>query len=317
MRALYLQKGKIDFLTDYALPERRAGHSLVRVLLAGICSTDLELLRGYAGFQGIPGHEFVGVVEKSDRVELIGQRVVGRINIGCMNCRTCLSRGPEHCPERSVLGIIDHDGAFADYLTLPDVNLLPVPDEIENERAVFTEPLAAALRIMEQVKIRPTAEIAVVGPGKLGMLIGQVLQLHGAHVTMLGRRKASLELPANLGIASMLVEQAEDSWYDIVVEATGNEAGLAHSLRIIRPEGLLVLKSTFAGSAHVDLSKIVVDEISVVGSRCGPFEPALRLLVDGKIAVEAMIEARYSIEDGVKAFERAAEPGVRKVLLHF
>ena len=315
MRALFLDDGDIQFLTDCPRPERQPGYSLVRVLLAGICSTDLELVRGYAGFRGVIGHEFVGIVEESDSTDLIGRRVVGTINIGCMTCRTCLSRGPEHCLSRTVLGIHDHDGAFADYLTLPDTNLLPVPENLGDDRAVFTEPLAAALRILDQVKVRPTSNIAVVGPGRLGILIGQVLQLGGAGVTMLGRREASLELPKRLGLETKLIEDAQDSSCDFVVEATGNEAGLAHSLRIIRPEGLLILKSTFAGSANVDLSKIVVDEITVVGSRCGPFEPALRLLAQGKIETSALIEGRYPLEDGVAAFEHASRPGVRKILL--
>jgi threonine dehydrogenase-like Zn-dependent dehydrogenase len=315
MRALLLENGKIQYLTDYPKPERKAGYSLVSVIAAGICSTDLELVRGYANFQGIPGHEFVGLVEESDDDALVGQRVVGGINIGCMTCGTCLGKGPEHCPDRTVLGIINHDGAFADYLTLPDINLIPVPDKIPDEIAVFTEPLAAALRILDQVRIRPSADIAVVGPGRLGMLVGQVLRLGGSHVTMLGRRTESLTLPRQLGISSALVEQAANESYDVVVEATGNEAGLAHSLRLIRPEGMLILKSTFAGTANVDLSKIVVSEITVVGSRCGPFEPALRLLAEDMIEIEGMIDGRYSIADGIEGIAHAGRPGIRKILL--
>ena len=315
MRALHLENGKIEYITDYPKPERKAGYSLVSVIAAGICSTDLELVRGYAGFQGVLGHEFVGIVEESDDAALVGQRVVGGINIGCMSCATCLGKGPEHCPDCIVLGIIDHDGAFADYLTLPDINLIPVPDKIPDERAVFTEPLAAAVRILDQVKIRPSVDIAVVGPGRMGMLIGQVLRLGGSSVTMLGRRRESLALPRKLGISSQLIERVTDAYYEVVVEATGNESGLAHSLRIIRPEGMLILKSTFAGTAKVDLSKIVVSEITVVGSRCGPFEPALRLLAEDKIEIEGMIDGRYSIADGIEAIDHASQSGVRKILL--
>jgi threonine dehydrogenase-like Zn-dependent dehydrogenase len=198
---------------------------------------------------------------------------------------------------------------------LADENLIPVPEEITDESAVFTEPLAAALRILEQVRIRPTDRIAVVGPGRLGMLIGQVLRLGGSHVTMLGRRAESLTLPIRLGLDSGLIGEAEDESYDIVVEATGNEAGLAHSLRLLRPQALLILKSTFAGTANVDLSKIVVSEIRVIGSRCGPFEPALRLLAEKKVEVESMIEGRYPLDDGLAAFTHASRPGVRKILL--
>jgi threonine dehydrogenase-like Zn-dependent dehydrogenase len=315
MRGLYLKDGELQFLSDYSKPEPEAGFSLVRVTTAGICSTDLELVKGYHGFQGILGHEFVGIVEQSDDDAMVGQRVVGGINIGCGSCSICLGRGPEHCLERTVLGIINHDGAFADYLLLPDENLVTVPDVVGDETAIFTEPLAAALRILEQTMIRPSADIAVVGPGRLGMLIGQVLRLSGSQVTMLGRRAESLSLARELRFQCGFVDEAIDARFDVVVEATGNEAGLAHSLRIIRPQALLILKSTFAGMANVDLSKIVVSEITVIGSRCGPFEPALRLLTSGKIETLGMIDGRYSLSNGIAAFAHAAQPGIRKILL--
>jgi threonine dehydrogenase-like Zn-dependent dehydrogenase len=286
------------------------------VSLAGICSTDLEIVKGYTGFKGILGHEFVGVVEESpSEPAWIGRRVVGAINLGCRRCSVCLSDGPEHCPQRTVLGIIQKDGAFADYVTLPLVNLLPVPDEVPDEAAVFTEPLAAALRIREQAPVRPTARTAVVGPGRLGLLIGQVLALSGTEVTMLSRRRPSLALPAQLGLATGLVEEFADDSFDFVVEATGNEAGFAHSLRLVRPLGTLILKSTFAGKSSLDLSKLVVGEITVVGSRCGPFAPALRLLAQKAVNVQATIEAEYPLHNGLAAFTHAAQPGVRKVLL--
>jgi threonine dehydrogenase-like Zn-dependent dehydrogenase len=324
MQALLLQNGRLTFDPNYPPALPRPGEALIRVRLAGICSTDLELVKGYAGFEGILGHEFVGDVvevnppaqadgEKQD--SWLGRRVVGSINLGCRRCAVCLAAGPEHCPQRTVLGIIHHDGAFAEYLTLPLVNLLAVPEKVTDETAVFTEPLAAALRIREQIVLAPSSRVAVVGPGRLGLLIGQVLALAGTAVIMLGRRPESLELPASLGLATGLVDQAPDDAFDVVVEATGNQAGLAHSLRLVRPLGTLVLKSTFQGQANVDLTKLVVAEITVVGSRCGPFAPALRLLEQGAIEVRATVEAEYPLCDGLDAFAHAARPGARKILL--
>lgn len=319
MNALFLEEGRLSWRGDCPIPTLGPEHALIRVLLAGVCSTDLEIVKGYAGgFHGIMGHEFVGVVEQvgSGRDSLwIGRRVVGTINLGCWRCAVCLGSGPEHCPQRTVLGIIGKDGVFADYVTLPIANLLAVPDTVPDEEAVFTEPLAAALRIREQVAVRPSARAAVVGPGRLGMLISQVLALAGTDVTVLGRRAASLELPRELGLATGLVDEQPDNAYDLVVEATGNDAGFAHSLRIVRPRGTLVLKSTFHGQASLNLTKLVVAEITVVGSRCGPFAPALRLLEQRAVQVQPLIEAEYPLRDGVAALEHAARPGVRKVLL--
>lgn len=320
MQALYLAGSQLKYLDDYPEPELQPGEALIRVSLAGICTTDLEIVKGYAGFQGVLGHEFVGVVEAApSEPGWIGRRVAGTINLGCRQCAVCLGEGPEHCPERTVLGIIGKDGAFADLLTLPLANLHPVPDEVPDEAAVFTEPLAAALRIREQVRVRPTARTAVVGPGRLGLLVGQVLALGGTAVTMLGRSRESLVLPAQLGLETGLVEEFPDNSFDFVVEATGNEAGFAQSLRLVRPLGTLILKSTFAGEATLNLTKLVVAEIRVIGSRCGPFAPALRLLAQRApqeaIRVQDLIEAEYPLRSGLAAFARAAQPGVRKVLL--
>jgi threonine dehydrogenase-like Zn-dependent dehydrogenase len=315
MQALYLDQEVLRFRSDYPTPDRGPGMALIQVRLAGICATDLEIVKGYAGFQGILGHEFVGQVVEADTEHWIGRRVVGGINVGCGRCPVCLSEGPEHCPDRTVLGIIDHNGAFAEYLTLPESNLVEVPDQVPDHEAVFTEPLAAALRVPDLIAVPPSARTAVVGSGRLGMLIGQVLALNGANVTMLGRREASLALAAELGLGIGLADDCPDDSFDVVVEATGNEAGLAHSLRLVRPRGTLVMKSTFAGQARIDLTKLVVGEVTVVGSRCGPFEPALRLLARGAVAVRAMIDAEYALSDGVRAFAHAAQPGVRKVLL--
>jgi len=316
MQALTVSDGRLTYNADYPVPDPGPGQALIRLLLAGICTTDLEIVKGYAGFDGVLGHEFVGRVEAADDPSWNGRRVVGNINLGCGKCQVCLAGGREHCPERSVLGIINHDGAFADYLVLPQANLYTVPDEVPDELAVFTEPLAAALRIRQQLAVRPTDRVAVVGPGRLGLLVGQVLALAGTQVTMLGRRPESLALPGQLGLTTSLVEEATSDSFDLVVEATGSEAGLAHALRLVRPLGTLVMKSTYAGAATVDMTKLVVGEVTVVGSRCGPFAPALRLLAQGQINVRAMIEARYPLSQGLAAFEHAARPGILKVLIN-
>ncbi|MCH9651363.1 MAG: alcohol dehydrogenase catalytic domain-containing protein [Deltaproteobacteria bacterium] len=318
MRAVYLDEEGLRFRQNYPRPQLAAGEATLRLRLAGICSTDLELIKGYAGFQGVLGHEFVATVEEVEAEEdaaWVGKRVVGTINLGCWHCSECAAFGPEHCPTRTVLGIIRRDGAFADFLTLPTANLLEVPESLADEEAVFTEPLAAALRIRQQITVSPSDRVAVVGPGRLGLLIGQVLALAGGEPTLFGRRKESLELPEKLGLDTGLIGEAASDAFDLVVEATGNEGGLAESLRLVRPKGTLVLKSTFQGRATVDLTKLVVGEVRVTGSRCGPFAPALRLLEQGAIQVKPLIEAEYSLREAIEAFEHAARPGVRKILL--
>lgn len=316
MQALYLEDGRLTYRGDYPRPVPTGDQALIRIVLAGICATDLEIVKGYANFEGVLGHEFVGVVELADSdPSWIGKRVVGGINLGCGVCDVCTADGPEHCPNRAVLGILNHDGVFADYITLPVRNLVAVPDGLPDEAAVFTEPLAAAARIGEQIDLSPEMTAAVVGPGRLGMLVGLVLAEAGLQVTMLGRRETSLELPSELGLATGLVGEAADSAFDLVVEVTGNEAGLTHSLRLVRPLGTLVMKSTFAGKTTVNLTKLVVDEINVVGSRCGPFEAAVQLLAENKIDPRVLIDAQYPLKDALTAFTHAARPGVRKILL--
>ncbi|GIK56146.1 MAG: alcohol dehydrogenase catalytic domain-containing protein [Chloroflexi bacterium] len=321
MQALYLQSGQLAFQPHHPQPTPQSGEALIRVRLAGICTTDLEIVKGYVpGFQGVLGHEFVGEViassnEGAPDEKWHGRRVVGSINLGCGLCPVCLGHGPEHCPQRRVLGIIQKDGVFADFVTLPLANLLEVPPEVPDEAAVFTEPLAAALRIREQVVVRPTAHAAVVGPGRLGLLVGQVLALAGTAVTMLGRTPPSLELPARLGLHTGLAHDFADNSFDLVVEATGNAAGFAQALRLVRPLGTLIFKSTYAGDSRLNLTKLVVGEITVVGSRCGPFAPALRLLAQDAVNVGALIDAEYPLAEGLAAMAHAAQPGVRKVLL--
>jgi threonine dehydrogenase-like Zn-dependent dehydrogenase len=315
MRALVLTDGGARLHTAYPRPGVSPGEALVRVLKAGVCATDLELIKGYAGFRGVLGHEFVGQVEQCDVAGWTGRRVVGTINLGCRVCPVCLAEGPEHCPERTVLGIAGRDGAFADYLSLPAANLLPVPEGLADQEAVFTEPLAAALRIPEQMAVPPSGRVAVVGPGRLGLLIAQVLELTHDGVVVLGRSRRALELPAELGLETGLISDVDSDSWDLVVEATGNAAGFAAALDMVRPRGTLALKSTFAGAPPMDLTKLVVGEVTVVGSRCGPFAPALDLLASGSIQVRPLIEAEYALLDGLEALQHAARPGVRKVLL--
>jgi threonine dehydrogenase-like Zn-dependent dehydrogenase len=316
MLALVCRMGQLVLQRDYPQPIPQADEVLVRVTLAGICATDLEIVKGYVpDFSGVLGHEFVGVVEQAADSGWLGQRVVASINSGCQTCETCHKSGPEHCPNRRSLGIHNQDGVFAEYVVVPVRNLHCVPDDVPDERAIFTEPLAAALRIREQLVIRPSAKTAVIGPGRLGLLVAQVLHLAGEDVTLLGRRPDSLALPASWGLSTGLTTDYADNCFDFVVEVTGNEAGLAEALRLVRPLGNLVLKSTFAGGSQVDLTKIVVGEITVTGSRCGPFAPALRLLAGNALHTASLITADYPLAEAAAAFVRAAQPGVLKVLL--
>lgn len=318
MLALWLDAeggGRRPRLVEVPRPEPAAGEALLRITCAGICSTDLELVRGYAGFSGILGHEFTAVVEAADDPAWLGKRVVGTINLGCRSCAECLAFGPEHCPRRSVLGIVARAGVFAEYTTLPLCNLLEIPATVADEEAVFTEPLAAALRIPDQLEVRPSATVAVVGPGRLGSLIAQVLSLSGARPAVFGRRPESLALAAGWGFDTGLLAEAPSEAFDLVVEATGNEDGLAESLRLVKNKGTLVLKSTFHGKANVDLTKVVVGEVRIVGSRCGPFAPALRLIERRAVALSPLVEGEYPLSRALEALEHASRPGVRKILL--
>jgi len=324
MIGLWLQDGELQLRTDLARPEPPAGEALVRVLEAGICNTDLELLRGYYPYQGILGHEFVGVVEQAPAgwEHLEQQRVVGEINAVCGDCPGCIAGRGNHCENRTVLGIVDRDGAFAEYLTLPARNLHAVPADLPDEIAVFCEPLAAALQIQEQIDLPDDARVLVVGDGKLGQLVARTLKLAGPYVRVAGRHRDKLALLEDRGIDTVEVPEGDDAavrgdlrQFDIVIECTGNPEGFALARHALRPRGTLVMKSTYAGALTVDASSLVVDEITLVGSRCGPFAPALELLGSGAVHVEELIADRYPLSAGTAAFEHARRRGTLKVLL--
>lgn len=308
MKALRYENGTLS-VADIAKPPAD-GEALVRVTLSGICNTDLEIARGYAGFEGTIGHEFVGVSES-------GQRVVGEINAGCGTCGLCRAGDPRHCPLRTVLGIVGRDGAHAEFLRLPVANLLPVPDEIPDEHAVFTEPLAAACGILERALITEDTRVAVVGDGKLGLLCAQVIATTGAPVTLVGKHQNKLRIAERRDIEIMTVDRAETrkGEFDVTVEASGSPTGFALALDLLHPRGVLVLKSTFHEVTEIDAARLVVEEITVIGSRCGRFAPALELLRTKAVDVESLITGEFALANGVEAMRRAAEPGVMKVLL--
>jgi threonine dehydrogenase-like Zn-dependent dehydrogenase len=314
MRGLWLANRELTFREDLLPPEPGPGEALVRVLLAGICNTDLEMVDGYYPFEGTLGHEFVGWVEKGPD-HLTGRRVVGEINIACRACAPCKAGLTTHCEQRQVLGIKGRNGAFAEALTLPVENLHPVPESVPPETATFTEPLAAALEIQEQIRITDTDRVLLVGAGKLGQLIAQTLIPTGCRLRIVGRRPGTLQLG---GDRELPVDRASDilpASADIAIECTGNPEGFAIARRALRPRGVLVLKSTYVGRLEFDASALVVDEITLVGSRCGPFAPALALLESGQIDVVPLIGARLPLERGLEAFRRAREPGALKILL--
>lgn len=315
MHALLLDE-KLKLVDDYPMPEPPPGEALIRVDVVGVCNTDLELVKGYHQFRGVPGHEFVGVVERAPGAGAWeGRRVVGEINVACGVCPTCRANRSTHCPHRTTLGINGRDGAFAEYLTLPIANLHPVPDTVPDEVAVFTEPLAAACEIVQQVHVRPTDRVIVLGDGKLGLLCAQVLALTGCDLTVVGHHREKLDIVARQGIPTALSDGTVEGGADVVVEATGHPGGYAAARRLVRPRGTTVLKSTYHGSLEANLTAVVVDEITLVGSRCGPFAPALRLLERGLVEVVPLIQARYTLSEVLTAFEHAAQPGTLKVLV--
>lgn len=307
MKALVFD-GQLSLGDHYPVPQPPPGEVRVRVRRAGICNTDIEITKGYMSYRGILGHEFVG--ELAD-----GTRVVGEINAYDGSCDRCQRGDVSHCPNRSVLGIVQRDGALAEYLTLPEQNLHQVPDRITDAQAVFVEPLAAALEITERVHVRPSDRVVVIGDGKLGLLVAQVMQLTGCRLTVLGHHPRKLAILQRRGIATADEPETLIDAADLVVDCSGRAGGFELARRLLRPRGTLVLKSTFHGVQELALAPLVVDEISLVGSRCGPFAPALRLLEQGLIEVNALIDAEYPLDRGLEAFERAMTPGTLKVQL--
>ena len=330
MHALVFRNNILTLEKNYPRPDLQSGEALIRVLMAGICNTDLEIIRGYQSFQGVLGHEFVGIVEAvhegpgaSPPTYLVGKRVVGEINAACRrsNCPYCQRGMPTHCPNRTTLGILNRDGAFAEYLTLPVANLHLVPDNVSDEEAVFVEPLAANFEILEQVHVKPSDSVVVLGDGKMGQLAAQVLALSGCEVMMVGKHEEKLALAEKRGVHSYVLDDATSFTLenrrrvDVVVECSGSAQGLEMALRLVKPRGTLILKSTVAEKTLMHLAPIVIDEIRVQGSRCGPFAPALRALSQKLVDVRSLISAEYTLEEGLAAFQYAAQTGVLKVLV--
>jgi threonine dehydrogenase-like Zn-dependent dehydrogenase len=317
MYALRFSDGSLN-LASVAVPQPEdfSAEALVRVRLAGICQTDLELTRGYMAFDGTLGHEFVGEIVQGNAEWPVGTRVCGDINVACGQCDYCLAEIPSHCRNRRVLGILNYDGTFADFVKLPFANLHRVPDSVPDRHAVFTEPLAAALQLTRTSPVSPADRVVLIGAGKLGLLIAQVLKLTGCDLTVIARRERPIGLLRRWGIPTVTsAEMLPQRQAHMVVEVTGNEEGFAAALDLVRPGGTIALKSTFAGIPHANLSRVVVDEIRVVGSRCGPFDAALRLMEAGLVDLDGMIEETYPLSDSLAAFAHAAQPGILKVLL--
>ncbi len=301
----------VSLRRDRPEPTAAPGESIVRVTMAGICGTDLELAKGYMGYRGIPGHEFVGQVVETENLALRGSRVVGEINASCGICGACLEGLGRHCPSRTVLGILGRDGAFADYLRLPEGNLIPLPDSIPDESAVFIEPLAAAYEIFEQIKIPRNRRILILGDGRLGALVAMAFKAEGYDVIIGGHHPEKTE---QLGLLTRHEKDLNDR-FDVVVDCTGSNAGFTRALELVRPRGTLILKSTAAASAALNLAPIVIDEITVLGSRCGRFAPALDAIAAGKIDPRPLISATLALDDGLHALDEAGKPSNLKILL--
>lgn len=321
MKALIFNKNnELKLVNDYEKPIPKEGEALVRVTLAGICNTDYEITKGYMGYDGILGHEAVGVVEEVNGADksLIGKRVVPEISYGCKepNCEWCAKKNYRHCPNRHTLGIWRKDGVFAQYFTMPTEVLFEVPDNVPDKQAVFTEPLAAALEINEQLHIKPMDKVIVLGDGKLGLITALALNAQNLDVTLVGKHQNKLDIAKAQGVRTSLLQDFKiEKKYDVVVEATGSVSGFETSLALTKPRGVLVLKSTVAATKEFNLAPIVIDEITVLGSRCGQFPPALRMLSSGKIDLTPLISATYPMDNALEAFEKNKEKDTLKVLL--
>ena len=315
MKAVVFDDGlKLD--DNYPIPTRQKGDALIKVNTIGICNTDYEITKGYMGYKGILGHEFTGVVEIADNKELIGKRVVGEINCGCGICDWCKQGLERHCFNRSTLGIWQREGCFAEYVSLPEKNLLIIPENVTNEEAVFVEPLAAALEILEQIHIPPYKKVAILGDGKLGLIIALALNASGLDVLLVGKHEEKLAIAKEQGVKTKLLNELKiEKSYDYVVEATGSISGFETSLSLTKPRGTLILKSTIAASKEINLAPIVIDEITILGSRCGQFTPALRMLEQKKINVKPLISNVYPIDKSIEAFEKNKEKSSIKVLV--
>jgi len=314
MRALVFNK-ELIYRDDYPKPEPMNGEALIRVTHAGICNTDLEIMKGYMNFTGIPGHEFVGVVESSVSEELNGRRVTGEINLACGDCHYCRNNMRNHCTERSVLGIYNKDGVFAEFITLPVSNLHFIPDSVSDQEAVFTEPLAAAYEILEQVNITSDDSVCIIGDGKLGLLVGQVLSLTGCRLILLGKHENKLTVIKSKGIRTGYAKNIKEREFDIVIDCSGSQTGTDTALNIVKPGGKIILKTTLAEKRSVDLNSVVIHELTLTGSRCGPFLPAIKAIEDGKVDVTCLVSGLFSLEDGVKAFNYASRKDVLKVII--
>lgn len=313
MRALVFDR-KLDLRSGYPDPLPVPGESIVKVSLAGVCGTDLELARGYMEYRGVPGHEFVGCVMQSDTASLVGKRVTGEINASCGTCNWCVDGLGRHCPARTVLGILGRDGAFAEYLRLPDTNLLPLPDSIVDEAAVFIEPLAAAYEIFDQTHLKRTDRMAVLGDGRLGALVALVLRHNEFDPIVAGHHPEKLKRLAALGLRTQTASQLA-SGFDVVIDCTGHSDGFAQALALVRPRGTVILKSTAAAGAAMNLAPVVINEITVIGSRCGRFAPAIAAIAAGQIDPRPLIDAIYPLDDGLSAFAAAASKSHFKILI--
>ena len=314
MKALRFDGQNLNYIKDY--PKPQIGETLVKVSMAGICGTDLEILQGYMSYVGVLGHEFVGVVVESENKALIGKRVVGEINVGCEKCDSCKKGMQRHCPNRSVLGILNRDGAFAEFLALPEKNLHVIPDSITDRQAVFIEPIAAAFEIKEQVLLKPEWHVAIVGDGRLSQLIISVLKTSCLDLTCFGRHQNKLERLEKLGTRTKIgIEPDEEFSYDLVIEATGSNSGFIDSMKLVKPRGTVILKSTIASKENLDLTPAIINEITLVGSRCGPFRPAINALASGIISVDGLIDSEFPLEKFKEAFEQAKNSKILKVVL--